>query len=157
MCIVQCRMKEFLIYRGLKKEVHVEGRREGWLPVGDSDSPPNHTTPPYVHHTTPHHITSHGTTPHHTTTVCTPNHTTSHHIERHHTTPPPYVHQTTLHDRRTYTPIYVTMVRLGKANHCSHECAFDDPSGRGSELNIVLVSYSGLSRYRLNLIYTGGL
>ena len=118
---------------------------------------PYHTTPPYVHHTTPHHITSHGTTPHHTTTVCTPNHTTSHHIEPHHTTPPPYVHQTTLHHGRTYTHTYVTMVRLGKANHCSHECAFDGPSGRGSELNIVLVSYSGLSKYWLNLIYTGGL
>ena len=86
MCIVQCRMKEFLIYRGLKKEVHVEGRREGWLPVGDSDSPPNHTTPPYVHQTTPHHRM-----------YTIPHHITSHHTEPHHTTPPPYVHQTTPH------------------------------------------------------------
>ena len=52
---VNCWIIEFLIYRRLR-EVHVgEGReREGWLPVGDSDSPPEYHTP----HTTDHHQSS---------------------------------------------------------------------------------------------------
>ena len=58
---------ELLIYRRLR-EVHVEGERRGWLPVGDSDSPPDYHT-----HTPDYHTLNH--VHHHQSTIHTIHHT----------------------------------------------------------------------------------